>query len=78
MKRKNVRNHYGHITQKLKNSNPKKFFSIMHEICDPYHQSKGDFEIECIRNKPVKEQADLIAKHFAKISQSYKPVDLSK
>ena len=66
------------MTERLKITNPRKFYSMMHEICDPYHQQKGDFEIASIRNKPISEQADLIAMHFAKISQSYEPVNLNK
>ena len=78
MKRASIKNHYSAMTERLKVTNPRKFYSMMHEICDPYHQKKGDFEIESIRNKSVSEQADLIAMHFAKISQTYEPVNFSK
>ena len=36
----NIRNHYQNLTEKLKNTNPKKFFSVMKEICNSNNQNK--------------------------------------
>ena len=50
----------------------------MREIRNPHHQPRGNFEIESIKNRPVNEQTELIAQHFAHVSQSYEPFSHQK
>ena len=77
MKKSSIRNHYQNLTEKFKTSNPKKYFRVMKEICNPNHQNI-DFLPEVLQNSTPIERAEKIANHFSMISQSYEPVNLSK
>ena len=77
LKRRNTINHYVNLTEKLNKTNPRNFFGVMKEISTPNFQVNGDFEVEALKDKLPQEAAELIAEHFAKVSQSYEPVNFS-
>ena len=77
LKRRNIKNHYLNLNEKLKKSNPRKFFGVMREICNPNFQVNDDCEIQGLKDKSSQEAAELIAEHFAKVSQSYSPIDFT-
>ena len=77
MKKSSIRDHYQNLTEKFKATNPKKFFSVMKEICNPnFHNN--DFLPEILQNLTPFQRSEKIAAHFSQISQSYEPVNLSK
>ena len=79
MKKSSKRNHYSCVTEKLKKSNPHKFYSLVKEICNPYqHNDVENCQIEELEGKSPLESSEIIAEHFAKVSQSYQPIDLSQ
>ena len=77
LKRRNTVNHYVNLTEKLNKTNPRNFFGVMKEISTPNFQVNGDFEVEALKDKLPQEATELIAEHFAKVSQSYEPVNFS-
>ena len=49
----------------------------MKEICNPHGENFENCQIEELKNKSPLESAEVIADHFASVSQSYCPVDFS-
>ena len=74
LKRKTIRNLHINVTSELKKCNPRKFFSIVKKITST---KKDQIQIQELEGSTSGEAAEKIANHFAKISNLYKPVDIS-
>ena len=64
-------NHYQTLTNRLKNTNSKQFYAVMKEICGSEKRGSDEYQIQELYGKSTVESAEVIANHFAKVSQSY-------
>ena len=63
--------YYKTIVKDLKESNPRQWYSKLKRLCS-YDQNKSDpIIVETIKHLSDKEQAELIADKFSKVSQEY-------
>lgn len=68
------KNYYKNIVKDLRLSNPGRWYSILKRICS-YDQHKSDpVIVGTIKHLSSKEQAEVIADKFSKVSQEYDPL----
>ena len=57
MKKASIRDHYKNLTEKLKSTDPKKFFGVMKEICSP-NQNNSECLPESLQNLTPVQRAE--------------------
>ena len=77
MKKINIKNHYVNLTEKLKVTNPRNYYKVIKMLSGYPDQSSSDCEVEELMSLTALEAAEKIADHFAAVSCSYQPVQLS-
>ena len=63
--------YYRQKIKKLRNSNPKKWYSELKKLTSYNQRNSEEIIVESINDLPVQEQAEIIADKFAQISQEY-------
>ena len=75
MKRKAVKSYYSDFVLELKQSDPAKWYKMAKKIGAVDQMTGGDTQVECLTGYDNYQSAQIIANHFAHISNEYEPVD---
>ena len=78
LKRKTIKNFYSNFTAELKEMNPGKWYEMAKRIEALDQMNCGDTNVECLEGLSNKEGAQLIANHFAAVSNQYSPLDINQ
>ena len=78
LKKRAVQTFYDDFVSKMKNCDPRKWYSLAKKIGAIKNKKNVDLEVEVFEGIEPERCAELIAKEFALISNQYKPVDTSK
>ena len=78
MKRKAVKNYYSDFVNELKHTDPGKWYAMAKKIGAIDQMTSGDIQVEALTGFDNVQSAQMIADHFAKISNEYKPIDNSQ
>ena len=76
MKRQNIKHFYVDFAEKLKKSDPKKYFQVVKTLSN-YNGKNNQNEVEELIGISPPIAADKIAKHFSSVSSQYSPVNLT-
>ena len=77
MKRKSIKTFYADFVTELKTTDPGKWYSMAKRIGAVDQMHNGDVRVESLSNLTNNQSAQIIAEHFASISQEYSPIDNS-
>ena len=75
LKRKTIKNLYSNFTDELKQVNPGRWYEMAKRIGALDQMNSGETNVECLEGLTNKQGAQLIANHFAAISNQYSPLD---
>jgi hypothetical protein len=75
MKRKNIKTFYSEFVSELKLSDPGKWYSLAKKIGAIDQMTGGDAQVESLAGLSNLESAEIIANHFAEISNRYAPIE---
>ena len=75
LKRKTIKNFYSNFTTELKETNPSRWYEMAKKIGALDQMNGRETFVECLEGLSDKESAQLIAEHFAAISNQYSPLD---
>ena len=75
LKRKTIKNFYSNFTDELKQVNPGRWYEMAKRIGALDQMNSGETNVECLEGLTNKQGAQLIANHFAAISNQYSPLD---
>ena len=77
MKRKAIKEFYSKFITELKVSDPGKWYGMAKRL-GAVDQMNGEVEVECLAGVNNTEAAQIIAQHFASVSNEYSPVDQTR
>ena len=77
-KRKSIKIYYTNFVRNLKETNPGKWYGMAKQIGAVDQKSQGNIQVEALKGLSEKQSAQLIADHFAKISNQYAPIDVAQ
>ena len=75
LKKKTLRKFYSNFVTELKDTNPSKWYQMAKKIGAVNQTEQDDLRVEALSGMDDKESAELIAQHFASISQEYLPLN---
>ena len=75
LKKQTARKFYDTFVNDLKSTNPSKWYEMARKIGAVNHSNDGDLKVEALTGLEDGESAEMIAQHFASISQQYLPLD---
>ena len=75
MKRKAIKSFFSNFITEMKASDPGKWYAMAKRLGAVDQMTNGEVQVECLAGVENKEAAQMIAKHFAAVSNEYSPVD---
>ena len=78
MKRKAIKSHYSDFVSELEMSDPGKWYTMAKKIGALDQINSGDVQVEELAGFTNQESANIIAQHFASVSNQYNPIDNSQ
>ena len=78
MKRKAVKTYYSDFIHELKQSDPGKWYAMAKKVGAVDQMTAGDIHVESLNGLDNLQAVQMIAAHFAKISNEYEPIDNSQ
>ena len=75
LKRKSIKSYFSNFVTELKATNPGKWYGMAKKIGAVDQMSQGEIQVEALDGLTNEESAQVIAEHFASISNQYLPVD---
>ena len=78
MKRKSVKKFYQEFVSEMKTTNPGKYYQMAKRIGAVSQTNDKDIIVESLTGLDNVQAAKKIGEHFARISNEYEPIDISK